>query len=129
MKERHCPHSSSAAYVFDLFHLTVLKIETFEMLAKSISTQNLMTMGVHFLFLFSIYVHITHTCDTYGYSIIVIRRVLTPGQEEHHRPESSAAKLYCLHLQEQECKKQEREKTKPRPFFRRVIFRLGRVTP
>ena len=26
-------------------------------------------------------------------------------------------------------KKQEREKTKPRPFFRRVIFRLGRVTP
>ena len=27
-------------------------------------------------------------------------RVLTPGQEEHNRPESSAAKLYCLHLQE-----------------------------
>jgi hypothetical protein len=53
--------------------------------------------------------------------INVIRRVLTPGQEEHHRPESSAAKLYCLHLQEpeckkQECKKQEREKTKPRPY-------------
>jgi hypothetical protein len=55
----------------------------------------------------------------------VIRRVLTTGQEEHHRPESSAAKLYCLHLQEPECrkqeskkqesKKQEREKTKPRP--------------
>ena len=31
---------------------------------------------------------------------IVIRRVLTTGQEEHHRPESSAAKLYFLHLQE-----------------------------
>jgi hypothetical protein len=51
---------------------------------------------------------------------IVIRRVLTTGQEEHHRPESSAAKLYFLHLQEpgcrkQESKKQEREKTKPRP--------------
>ena len=61
--------------------------------------------------------------------LCVIKRVLTPGQEEHHRPESSAAKLYCLHLQEQECKKQEREKTKTRPFFRRVIFRLGRVTP
>ena len=60
----------------------------------------------------------------------VIRRVLTTGQEEHHRPESSAAKLYFLHLQEQACKKQEskkqeskkqerekqeREKTKPRP--------------
>ena len=49
-------------------------------------------------------------------TICVIRRVLTTGQEEHHRPESSAAKLYCLHLQEQECKKQEREKTKPRPY-------------
>jgi hypothetical protein len=49
-------------------------------------------------------------------SLSVIKRVLTPGQEEHHRPESSAAKLYCLHLQEQECKKQERAKTKPRPY-------------
>jgi hypothetical protein len=47
---------------------------------------------------------------------IVIRRVLTPGQEEHSKPKSSAAKLYCLHLQEQECKKQKREKTKPRPY-------------
>ena len=60
------------------------------------------------------------TVDTHVFRIsrrpIVIRRVLTPGQEEHHRPESSAAKLYCLHLQEQECKKQEREKTKPRPY-------------
>lgn len=43
---------------------------------------------------------------------IVIRRVLTTGQEEHHRPESSAAKLYFLHLQEQECKKQERARSK-----------------
>jgi hypothetical protein len=51
----------------------------------------------------------------YGWTL-VNRRVLTPGQEEHNRPESSAAKLYCLHLQEQECKKQEREKTKPRPY-------------
>jgi hypothetical protein len=47
---------------------------------------------------------------------LVIKRVLTPGQEEHSKPKSSAAKLYCLHLQEQECKKQEREKTKPRPY-------------
>ena len=37
----------------------------------------------------------------------VIRRVLTTGQERRNKPESSAAKLYCLHLQEQECKKQE----------------------
>jgi hypothetical protein len=40
----------------------------------------------------------------------VIRHVLTTGQEEHHRPESSAARLYCLHLQEPECKKQESKK-------------------
>ena len=32
-----------------------------------------------------------------GYTL---NSVLTPGQEEHNRPESSAAKLYCLHLQE-----------------------------
>jgi hypothetical protein len=31
---------------------------------------------------------------------LVLNSVLTPGQEEHNRPESSAAKLYCLHLQE-----------------------------
>ena len=29
----------------------------------------------------------------------------TTGQEEHSKPESSVAKLYCLHLQEQECKR------------------------
>jgi hypothetical protein len=29
-----------------------------------------------------------------------LNSVLTPGQEEHNRPESSAAKLYCLHLWE-----------------------------
>jgi hypothetical protein len=60
----------------------------------------------------------------------VIRRVLTTGQEEHHRPESSAAKLYSYifrnrvqeareqEAREQEARereKQEREKTKPRP--------------
>jgi hypothetical protein len=27
-----------------------------------------------------------------------LQRVLTPGQEEHNKPESSAAKLYWLHL-------------------------------
>jgi hypothetical protein len=73
----------------------------------------------------------------------VIRRVLTTGQEEHHRPESSAAKLYSYifrnrvqEAREQEAresekqesekarerardkrerKAREREKTKPRP--------------
>jgi hypothetical protein len=68
-------------------------------------------------------------------SAYVIRRVLTTGQEEHHRPESSAAKLYSYifrnrvqEAREQEARerekqerearereKQERERTKPRP--------------
>ena len=37
------------------------------------------------------------------------------GQEERSKPESSAAKLYCLHLQEQE-PEQEREWRNPVPF-------------
>jgi hypothetical protein len=50
----------------------------------------------------------------------VIRRVLTTGQEEHHRPESSAAKLYSyiFRKREQEAREseaREREKRKPRP--------------
>jgi hypothetical protein len=36
----------------------------------------------------------------------------TTGQEEHSKPESSAAKLYCLHLQEQECKREKKNKKK-----------------
>ena len=106
----------------------------------------------------------------------ILNRVLTPGQEEHNRPESSAAKLYCLHLQELGAQKtpspksespfyifrsqssgapkrrarsivyifrqrasagraepercqRERMAEKPVPFFRSVIFRLGRITP
>jgi hypothetical protein len=31
-------------------------------------------------------------------SFSALARVLTTGQEEHNKPESSAAKLYCLHL-------------------------------
>jgi hypothetical protein len=41
-----------------------------------------------------------------------LTRVLATGQEERNKPESSAAKLYCLHLQEPESKRareQERE--------------------
>jgi hypothetical protein len=65
-----------------------------------------------------------------------LTRVLTTGQEERNKPESSVAKLYCLHLQEPESKrararkrtrtrKQEKEQeqenkrekmAKPRPF-------------
>jgi hypothetical protein len=47
-----------------------------------------------------------------------LTRVLTTGQEERNKPESSAAKLYCLHLQEQECKP---------PFA--YIFRSQSVNP
>jgi hypothetical protein len=41
--------------------------------------------------------------DTEGHRLT---RVLATGQERRNKPESSAAKLYCLHLQEQECKPQ-----------------------
>jgi hypothetical protein len=44
----------------------------------------------------------------------VIRRVLTTGQEEHHRPESSAAKLYSYIFRKREQEARER-KRKPRP--------------
>lgn len=47
---------------------------------------------------------------------IVIRRVLTTGQEEHHRPESSTAKLYSYifrsrvqEAREQEARERENE--------------------
>ena len=54
----------------------------------------------------------------------------TTGQEEHSKPESSAAKLYCLHLQEQECKSQSKRENGETPSpFRRIILRLGRITP
>jgi hypothetical protein len=44
-----------------------------------------------------------------------LKRVLTTGQEEHNKPESSAAKLYCLHFQEQE-RKPQAPKTKSPPL-------------
>jgi hypothetical protein len=47
------------------------------------------------------------------------------GQERRNKPESSAAKLYCLHLQEPESK---RENGETPSLLRRIIFRLGRVT-
>jgi hypothetical protein len=77
-----------------------------------------------------------------------LTRVLATGQEECSKPESSAAKLYCLHLQEPESKRarallltslgaraQERKRESKRengetPFIlRRIILRLGRITP
>jgi hypothetical protein len=36
---------------------------------------------------------------------LFLTRVLATGQEERNKPESSAAKLYCLHLQEPESKR------------------------
>ena len=46
--------------------------------------------------------HITILYDLWSY--YPLTRVLVTGQEEHSKPESSAAKLYCLHLQEPERK-------------------------
>jgi hypothetical protein len=85
----------------------------------------------------------------YKCGIGVIRRVLTTGQEEHHRPESSAAKLYSYifrnrvqEAREQEARerearereKQESEKAREREnetpsLLRSILLRLGRVTP
>jgi hypothetical protein len=97
----------------------------------------------------------------------ILTRVHATGQEEHNKPESSAAKLYCLHLQEQECKrarallltslgarsksqskssiayifrsqsaraqecksKSKRANGKTPSLLRRIILRLGRVSP
>jgi hypothetical protein len=46
----------------------------------------------------------------------VIRRVLTTGQEEHHRPESSAAKLYSYIFRKREQEARERENETPSLF-------------
>ena len=40
-----------------------------------------------------------------------------PARKEHNKPESSAAKLYCLHLQEQECKNPKPQKRKPPSYI------------
>jgi hypothetical protein len=37
--------------------------------------------------------------------VYVFLHAFATGQEEHNKPESSAAKLYCLHLQEPESKR------------------------
>jgi hypothetical protein len=90
----------------------------------------------------------------------VLLHAFATGQEERNKLESSAAKLYCLHLQEpeskskssiayifrsqsaraqelyclllqeQEARARARERmAKPRPFLRRIILHLGRITP
>jgi hypothetical protein len=41
-----------------------------------------------------------------------LTRVHATGQEEHSKPESSAAKLYCLHLQEPESKRAREQESK-----------------
>ena len=101
-----------------------------------------------------------------GFSAPTLTRVLATGQERRSKPESSAAKLYCLHLQEQECKsfiayifrsqsaraperrarallftslgaREQAPSPKPQAqsesetpsLLRRVILRLGRITP
>ena len=51
--------------------------------------------------------------------------VLATGQEERSKPESSATKLYCLHLQEQEARARAREQECKR--FIAYIFRSQRA--
>jgi hypothetical protein len=58
----------------------------------------------------------------------VIRRVLTTGQEEHHRPESSAAKLYSYIFRKREQEAREREKRNPF-YLKENNNCLGRITP
>jgi hypothetical protein len=109
---------------------------------------------------------ISRTNKTTNNFYIYILPAFATGQERRSKPESSAAKLYCLHLQEQECKRaraqelyclhlQEQEaRTQERKSFiayifrskkqepeqeseygetpsplRRIILRLGRITP
>jgi hypothetical protein len=45
-----------------------------------------------------------------------VLHAFTTGQERRSKPESSAAKLYCLHLQEQECKPPQKQKRNPVPI-------------
>jgi hypothetical protein len=61
-------------------------------------------------------------------------RAFATSQERRSKLESSAAKLYCLHLQEQECKRAREQESKQEngetpSVLRRIILRLGRVTP
>jgi hypothetical protein len=74
-----------------------------------------------------------------------LTRVLATGQEERNKPESSAAKALLLtssgareQEQEQECKREKKRKQeqeikrkhgKTPSLLRRIIFRLGRITP
>jgi hypothetical protein len=69
----------------------------------------------------------------------------TTGQEEHHRPESSAAKLYSYifrnrvqEAREQEARERARSKRERKArerknetpsLLRSILLRLGRVTP
>ena len=70
-----------------------------------------------------------------------LTRVLATGQEEHNKPESSAAKALLLTssgAREQESKREKekeqeqeskRKNGKTPSLLRRIILRLGRITP
>jgi hypothetical protein len=79
---------------------------------------------------------VEHACNPRTWEaewVTVIRRIFTTGQEEHHRPESSAARLYCYIFRSrvQEAREQEaRERKNETPsLLRSILLRLGRVTP
>jgi hypothetical protein len=61
---------------------------------------------------------------TYGTPQVL--HAFSTGQERRSKPESSAAKLYCLHLQEQECKS---ARAQERKSFIAYIFRSQKQEP
>jgi hypothetical protein len=51
------------------------------------------------------------------------------GQERCSKPESSAAKLYCLHLQEQECKRAREQESKKKNKNKKARERMAKPRP
>ena len=58
-----------------------------------------------------------------------LTRVLATGQEEHNKPESSAAKALLLTSSGAREQESKRENGETPSLLRRIILRLGRVTP
>ena len=58
-----------------------------------------------------------------------LTRVLATGQEERNKPESSAAKALLLTSSGAREQESKRENGETPSLLRRIILRLGRVTP
>jgi hypothetical protein len=75
-------------------------------------------------------VRVFPSAQTPGRELGGLTRVLATGQERHSKLESSAAKLYCLHLQEPESKRaRERARAQERKSFIAYIFRSKKQEP